>query len=428
MITRINKLIIGLLLVVSVSYLFYLNSHTVTINLGPSWSLSAPGAIVFISTFIGGFLFCSMFALLFGLKSLWRERGLEERERRRNRSEKLLLDARGALAAEEWDRAKDLWTSIVNRDPENTIARIELSKSLEGAGKIREALKILDEARVADSNNTEVLFRAAELNLGMNNATAALDNLALIMNNHPNQRAASMARDLAESLNRFEDALQYHESLEKLGASGKEVAEARTRIEFKKVETEGAQDENKLKESLHKFAKRNSSFVPALHRLALLEADAGNNDEASRLLMSASKNSGEPIYWQEAAKIWLKSAQPAKAVAAARTGTADAKGLNKIKSELELVKLYLKLNMVEEAKSELEGFDALLSREDVTADRAISRTVLILRGRLQNALGNYQESAKIWEQLSDSNFKLERKIIKLDSARREMPPARLSTP
>ena len=428
MITRINKLIVGLILVVSVSYLFYLNSHTVTINLGPSWALSAPGAIVFISTFIAGFLFCSIFALLFGIKSLWRERGLEERERRRNRSEKLLLDARMALAAEEWDRARDLWSSIVSRDSQNIVARIELSKSLEGAGKAREALKILDEARVADPSNSEVLFRAAELNLSMSNATAALDNLALIIQTHPNLRAATMARDLAEGLNRFEDALQYHETAEKLGLSGKESAEAKTRIEFKKLEIEGAQDENKLIELLHKFVKRNSFFVPGLHRLALLEADAGNNEDAAKHLMTASKVSGDPTYWQEAAKIWLKNAQPNKAVAAARAGTADAKGTNKIKSTLEMIKLYLKLNMLEEAKGELEGFEGLLSREEVQADRAISRTVLILRGRLQNALGNYQESAKIWEQLSDSNFKLERKIIKLDSARKEMPPARLSTP
>ncbi len=428
MITRINKLIVGLILVVSVSYLFYLNSHSVTINLGPSWSLSAPGAIVFISTFIAGFLFCSIFALMFGLKSLWRERGLEERERRRNRSEKLLLDARSALAAEEWDRARDLWTSIVSRDGQNTIARIELSKSLEGAGKFKEALKVLDEARVADSTNTEVLFRAAEINLSMGNSTAALDNLALILQSHPNLRAATMARDLAENLNRFEDALQYHETAERLGLSGKEATEAKTRIEFKKLEIEGAQDETKLIEALHRFTKRNSSFVPGLHRLAMLEADAGNNEDAAKHLMTASKVSGDPTYWQEAAKIWLKNAQPSKAVAAARTGTSDAKGAHKIKSSLEMVKLYLKLNMLEEARGELEGFEGLLSREDIQADRAISRTVLILRGRLQNALGNYQESAKIWEQLSDSNFKLERKIIRLDSAKREMPPARLSTP
>jgi len=428
MITRLNKLIISLILVLAVSYLFYLNPDTITVKLGPTWSMNAPGAVVLISTFVAGFLFCSVFALIFGLKSLWRERGLEDRERRRNRSERQLLEARSALAAEEWQRARDLWESIVHKDESNIVARIELSKSLEGAGKLTDALKILDEARVIEPANTEVLFRAAELNLSMNNATAALDNVILILNNHPNLRAATMARDLAESLNRLEDALQYHSTVERLGAEGKEVNEARVRIEFKKIEIDLAQDENKLKDNLTKFTRRNSSFVPALHRLAHLESESGNTEEASKLLTQASKVSGDPAYWQEAAGLWLKNSQPNRAVAAGRAGTADAKGSNKIKSSLELIKLFLKINMLDEAKSELDGFDALLSREDVQPDRHISRTVLILRGRLQNALGNYQESAKIWEQLSDSNFKLERKIIKLDSARREMPPARLSTP
>lgn len=428
MITRLNKLIISLILVLAVSYLFYLNPDTITVKLGPNWSMNAPGAIVLISTFVAGFLFCSIFALIFGLKALWRERSLEDRERRRNKSERQLLEARSALAAEEWQRARDLWESIVNKDQANIVARIELSKSLEGAGKPKEALKILDEARAIEPTNTEVLFRAAELNLNMNNATAALDNVALILNSHPNMRAARMARDLAEGLNRLEDSLNYHSILERLGAEGKEVSDARVQIEFKKIELDFAQDENKLKDNLSKFVRRNSSFVPALHRLAALETDAGNTEEASKLLISASKLSGEPSYWQEAAELWLKSSQPNRAVAAGRTGTADAKGINKIRSSLELIKLFLKLNMLDEAKSELDGFDFLLSREDVQPDTHISRTALILKGRLQNALGNFPESAKIWEQLSDSNFKLERKVIKLDSARREMPPARLSTP
>lgn len=428
MITRINKLLVGLILVSFVCYLFYLNPDSLTIYLGPNWSLTAPGAIVLISTFVAGVIFSAFFAIVFGIKAYWRERGLKERERRRDRSEKLLLDARGALAAEEWDRAKELWMAIVNRDPENIIARIELSRSLQGAGRINEAIKVLDAARTAEPTNPEVLFRAAELNLAMQNSTAAIDNLALLVYHLPNKKAARLARDLSEGLNRIDDALQYQDMLERLGATGKEVDDARLRLELKKIEIDCANDQEKLKDALHKFVRRNPSFVPALYKLAIMEADNDNEEEASRLLLVASRNSGEPQYWQEAAKIWLKTAQPGKAVAAGRSGTTEMKGINKVKSSLELAKLYLKLNMLDEAKSELDGFDSLISREEVTPDRATTRTLLVLRGRLQNAFGNYQESAKIWEQLSDSNFKLERKIIRLDSARKEMPPARLSTP
>ena len=76
---------------------------------------------------------------------------------------------------------------------EDIIARVELSRSLEGQGQAREALRVLEEARASDPKNVEVLFRAAELNQSLNNKTAAIDNLALVLCQHPNRRAAQSA-------------------------------------------------------------------------------------------------------------------------------------------------------------------------------------------------------------------------------------------
>jgi len=237
-----------------------------------------------------------------------------------------------------------------------------------------------------------------------------------------------MARDLSEGLGRIDDALQYQDMLEKLGSSGPEVEQARLRLELKKLENDAVDDQEKLKEQLHKFVRRNPSSVPALYKLALMESSVGNTEEASRLLLQASRQSLEPQYWQEASKLWVKAGNPERAVAAAKAGTSEMKGADKVRSTLELIKLYLTLNMNEEAHTEIDNFETLLRKENISPDRAITRTILILKGRCHTALGNHQESSKVWEKLSDANFKLERKVIKLDSARREMPPARLSTP
>ncbi len=428
MIKKINKLIIVLLLVALVSFLFYLNPSSLTVRLTPSMSFTAPGAIVLITTFAAGFIFCALFSIVFGIRSYWREKRLEDRERRRDRSEQLLLDARGALASEEWDRARALWTSIVERDPTNIIARIELSRSLQGEGKTKDAIKVLDAARAADPTSIEVLFRAAELNLAMQNSTAAIDNLALLLYHNPNLKAARVARDLSDGLGRIDDALQYQSMLEKLNDPNPKLNDARLSLELKKLEKDFAEDQEKLKESLSKFVRKNPSFVPAVYRLAVLETESGENEEAAKHFLQASKISGESQYWQEAAKLWIKNGQPERAIAAGKSGTNEATGLNKAKSELELIKLYLKLNMLDEAKTELDNFEAFLRKDGIAPDRAITRTALILKGRCYNALGKTQESLKVWEQLSEANFKLERKIIRLDSSKRDMPPARLSTP
>jgi len=237
-----------------------------------------------------------------------------------------------------------------------------------------------------------------------------------------------MARDLSEGLSRIDDALQYQSMLEKLSDPDSALEEHRLRLELKKIQSDHKEDQEKLKESLQKFTRKNPTFVPALYQLALMESELGHTEDAARLLVQASKHSGDSQYWQEAAKIWIKNGSPERAIACAKNGTNDAKGINKIKSQIELIKLYLKLNMVEEAKTEIDSFDTLLRKEAVSPDRATTRTILILKGRCFNALGQIQESSKIWEQLSDANFKLERKVIKLESAKRDMIPARLSTP
>ncbi|RMD84975.1 MAG: hypothetical protein D6808_06075, partial [Candidatus Dadabacteria bacterium] len=423
------KLIIVLIVIGLSCYIFYLNPKPITVYTGGESKITAPAAIILISVFLAGMVFSSLFALYFGLKAFWREKVLRDSERKRAYSAALEREARDLLASGEWLQAKQKWEAIIAKDPDNITARIELSRSLEGDGDLRGALKVIDAARAVDSTSIEVLFRAAEINLRLQNKTAAIDNLALILYHSPNKKAAIMARDLSESIGRIQDALEYNQMAGKLGADKDDIEDTELRLKLKALIIQNENDRSLLKSELRKFIKKNPAFVPALYYLSSICAKEGAVEEAAKLLASAFNHSKDPCYWQEAAELWLQAGQPERAISAIKACIKESTGKLQVKARLDLIRLYLKLNMVEEAGVEIADLESILSNEDELSYEEEIRALIYLKGRYSNLLGNYKESAILWQRLIDSEITLkgERDPQKEESNGKPL-SARFSTP
>lgn len=429
MIKRINLVLALILIATIVSYLYFLNPESISVSTGSNSKVTAPVAFILLVSFLAGFIFCAIFALFFGFKAWLKERRHLNEERKRISITNSQIEARQALACGEFEKAQQLWEKIINKDQNNVIARIELSKSYQKNAQLREALAILDKTRNLPGDvNIEVLFRAAEINQAIGNKTAAIDNLALIISKYPNSRALKLARDYSEEINRFEDAIEYHQQLQNLGGvkDREDSAQIIARLSFKKV-VRDIQDPNQLKLTLKDFVRSKDSFVPALHKLAQLEKESGNTEEAIKLLLKASRLSAKWEYWYEASQIWLTQSNPERAIAAARAGNKELSGIARINSELELVKLYLNLNNFEEAKKSLDGFESLAREQNCLLTPSINQDLLILQGRLHNASGEYKAAEKIWQKLSTeqtlaSHFTLRNEKLA------EVPSPTLSTP
>mgnify|MGYP005725461355 CR=1 FL=1 len=441
MIQRINKLLSLLSFIVLiglpplvVAIFYYWNPAPVTVKLGADRMVHAPLAFVLLATFAFGAFSSGLFGLYYGLKWQLRERKLSKQERKRVQVDAALDKARAYVASHEWGKARSEWQKLAQRHPDNVAARIELSKSLQESGQAREALKILDAARAEHSDNIEVLYRAAEANLELGNKTAAIDNLALILYHHPSQRAARMARDLSEDLDRLEDALEYQAQLEKLGGAADEHTETLARIRFKQIMRDTEKDLEARKQSLQSFHKRYPKFVPALRALASTLHELKDIEEAAKTLVKTSQLSADPKYWQEAAALWLDAGDPDRAVAAARAGVKESSGPQQFESELALIRLYLRLGMLDDAKQALVEFDRLVaqhkdSKASGQIDPELTEASLHLKGRCYSALGQYDESARIWKELSEVEFLLPSAADTPLSNTVDGPPApRLSTP
>lgn len=398
MIKNLNRLFTGLLIVTAALYVVILNRGDITIFLTPSNPVTANGGVVLLGAFTLGILCTTAISLFFGIKAWFRERKLLGQERARQVFYDGLLAARSALAGHNHEEAKAAWERIIRKDPTDIIARVELSKAYEQSGDLMQALKVVDAARVADPDNIEVLFRAAELNIALNNKTAAIDNLALILYHGMNRRAAELARDLSEELGRIQDAIEYHGKLSGV-VDSRSYDAVSLRLKYKQMMREVESDPQKMTERLHTFVKKHGEFAPALERLAEHYIQAGKADDAAQLLVRAARLSGTPSLWNQAQKLWISGRMPEKAIAAAKSARNDLEGANRINAELELVRTYLTLNMLSDAKSALDALPALMEREGVSQNMELFVRATVLKGIFFFRSGDIRESAALWKEL-----------------------------
>lgn len=429
MISKINRFAFVFLVVALALYVVILNTAQLTVHLTPGTTVTGSSGVILIATLFVGILVAGVVGLFFGVKGYLRERRLQSQAAQAQAFYTGMLQARASAVCGEWNKARSQWETLIKKDPTNVIARIELSRCLQATDECVEALRILDAARATDPRNEEVLFRAAELNIALGNKTAAIDNLALILHNHPSKKAASVARDLSEELGRLEDALEYHSQILAMGGPDSELNSIGDRLEFKRLvkSHEGASDA--LRAELRTFVRKHPEFVPALRRLALLEAEAGNTEDAAQYYIKAAKASRSSAYWNEVAKLWVSKGMPERALAAARTAAKETSGEARLIAELELIRIQLSLNQTEDARRSLDAFEQNARALGKAAVGDIILQYFILRGAYYSMTGAHSQAAEVWKRLSRNDLDLQSfSYISAGVSPNEAPAARLSTP
>lgn len=421
-----RKLILIALLVGIAVWVVVINGSPTTVFLPalPPKEVTANTGVVILVVFSLGFLAAAVFGVFLGVRAYMRERQLRSKEKRTQDFYAGMLKARSEQALDDWERARNSWERIIRKDPSDVIARVELSKVLEGVGEHREALRTIDNARSSDSDNLEVLLRAAELNLRLGNKTAAIDNLALVLYHHPTAKAARLARDLSEQLGRIQDALEYQSQLERLAPPNDDDRAAAQRLEFGRLTEEYSEDQTALVAQLRSFQKRNQDFLPALERLAELELEAGRFEEAAQLYIRAAKTA-DPRFWEKVASIWHEQGKPQKAVAALRAAVKDSSGETRLETSLSLVKLLLNLDMLEDADEVFKQLTEELEAHKGASDK-LRLHYLALKGFYLNRKQEYKRAAEVWQSLA-KNGELEL-LSSSEPKASALPSPQLSTP
>lgn len=434
MLRQFNRLIALAILIAVTIYITLTNSETATIKVGPNMSVTTYAGVIYLGVFFCGCVVASVIALFFGFKSYLRERKLRSAARTHQLFFDLFVKGRSFMASEEWNAARAVWEQILHRDPDNTIARVELATCFQNIGDTREALRVLDTMRASNHLNAAVLFKAVELNRKLGNNTAASDNLALIVREAPTKRALEVARDIAEELGRIDDALDYQRALEKIGYTSEEMIEAKTRLTFAQL-VKSIENQSSLRETLTIFVRKHPQYVPALERLADLEISAGRLEEGAELLVRAAKLSpGDMAKWSTIIDLWLRTApgdfqrRADRAIAAARSATQNTHGSRRIDGEFIVVKTLLAVNRADDAKALLDEIPKIAEKERVSLSADQIRASTHLKGLALSRLGLAKDTGVFWEALVEPTLPETTSNKRAVISDRSEPSPMLSTP
>lgn len=417
MINKAIKFLIITIIVALALYVVNINSSPLTVALTHSHKFTSNAGLILIGSFLLGFIFSAFIATFFGIRAFFREKKLLRREKQQKTFYGEMIKARALSVAGLWPKAEEAWSRLIKKDPSDVIARSELAECLIQNQKYKEALKVLDDARGFDSQNPEILLKAADLNIKLNNKTAAIDNLALLLYHHPSAYVAGLSRDLSEELNRIDDALEYHRRFMQMSTNSQENQKILARLEYKKLlekrEQEYKEDPSETRNH-KKHIKENKAFVkrfpdhaPAIYDLAKEHEAIGEVERAAQFMVSAARITSNPAYWQEAAKLWIDNNLADNALLVISAVVKESRGIKKLDAQVVYIKTLIALNKLEDAKNELDHFNSFAKENDLDIPGDIARDILILKGLCLNRMALYKESAQIWKKLSKHDHQLE---------------------
>ncbi len=385
---RISIFLIALLLVAAVSYLFYLNPESIGVRYSRTQTWEAPLAVILITVFFMGAAVVGLIGVYLSTKRSVQD-WLERRKFRRKRvHEQLLLEGRSELAVKNFDAAREKFRRVTSEDERNTLGWLLLADATEEARGVNEALKILDRARRSNASNLELLFRAADINEKLGNITAAYDNLNLVLQVQPdNVPALRKLVEFAERLGRYEEGIEFCNSLLRF-LPHEERSEYQNKLAGLEVEAavkKHSNDTAALQKDLEGVLRRHKDYAPAYGALAQLEKKSNNLSAAAKLWARAFQNSNRTEYLDQLSLLWLEVDNPDQAISSVKNAVSSRKG-GSIRGRLYLAHLYLGLEMLEEARSELSS----ISSESMLPEQKMFK--IFLEAKIDNRSGKGEEA------------------------------------
>jgi tetratricopeptide (TPR) repeat protein len=422
MVSKLNATLVTIVIAGIVLALTALNRDTATISLLPGLSYTASLGVIAICLLLVGIICGAAIGTFYGIKSYFAHNRLLKKEKEEKESVALLLTSRTALSTKEFGKARSALEKLSKRENYRLLANIELTKVIQAQGDLEGSRLLIDDLRKNNPDEFEVLLRSAEIHEACGNKTAALDALGLILLKFNSEYVARMARDIAYSLERYDDALTFHEKLETF-LRGKDDFKAE--ILFKILKNEVTNSPDKYEQGVKSILKQFPKFAPALEVLAQKEIERGNPEKAAGYLLRKAEVTHSLAHWDELRRLWISQGSPERALSAANIALRETSPEHKIEVELARVRLLIGLTMNEDAEKSLLALEKNQSYSSEIEQRVrLLKLVLSLPGgQARDELLAIVDGKKPLA-LVHKNMQTDTKGNK----NTEAPPARLSTP
>ncbi len=433
--SRIVKVLIPTLLIIAIfSYIFVLNPGSVTLNYWGGRSWTSPLGIVVTVVFCFGATVAAILAFFLTAKHTFQDWKRDRGIRRRDERAQLLTRGREQLAMENFGAAQSLFERVIAGDPTNVVARILLAKVYRRRGDLPSAVKVLEEARQTQRPNLELLFLAADIQEELGNLTGALDNFSLVRQHEP-QNLAALKRlaELCEQMNRLDEAVEFQSEVVRLSpGAGFSAEQARlAHLRFLIAMRNRENNQAHFRQSLEAILREHKDYPDALLELARLDWSSGRYQQATKFWTRAFRATHDVRLLEQAASHWLTLHNPQGAIEYMRNATSSLPDESPAyyRAQLALVRLLLNVEMIAEAKVEMDKL-RMLGPPSTEQEREFA----VLEARLLQRDGRYLEAYTLLLRLLGENNNEERLLLKQGGQSRhplqliEAPSPQLSTP
>ena len=351
--------VISMLLVVFIAGIGYQNSGLLdqTFQLTPTrtvplWTAMVGAFIAGVLTFLVAFLLRGSAGLIERLRML--------QGRRAGRAVADLYE-RGIEAALEGheERALEHFRAILSRNPDHFQALLKAGSVHRSLGRVQEAVEMHKRAHRLQDTSLEPLYELVKDYEALDQVAKAKVVLDRIIEMRP-RRALSAFRSLRRYAIKEGDwdrawNLQRRIESQVERDPAKLSAERRFGIGIRYEMAGEASREGREREalnSLRKLARAAPDFVPAQFRLGEILAERGLDDDAVQVWFQGFRQTGAPAFLSRLEEHYLDSEDPEGAIRVLQNAVAESG--HDFLPRFFLAKLYLRLEMIDEAWRELQ--------------------------------------------------------------------------
>jgi lipopolysaccharide biosynthesis regulator YciM len=359
--TFMAVILLFILFVLFFLYFWGLNPHMITIFYLPEQSLTHPAAIVVIACIILG-LALGFGAHLYSTMTHWvRHWNRDRSEKKQREIGAIYREGVGKLLSGDLKKARGLLNKALDRDPKRVDTLIALASLASQEGNPTEGLEQLRKASEIDPKSMEVLFKTAAIQEELGKDEEAMTSYqGVIAQEKDNRKALRGLRDLYIKQNAWQDALESQRQVLKAGPGANRVAEEKNLLLYLRYEvarqsiSDGKTEE--AKSELKDILRQETDFTPA--KVSLGDAYAAMNlgDDAVKTWQDGYKKLNKGVFLERLENYFMEREDPSSLLNFFR-GQVLEQG-DDLMFRLFYGKLCLRLEMVDEAKEQLQAIES----------------------------------------------------------------------
>jgi len=317
-------------------------------------------ALIFISSLFG-LLSMGMYVAIRDARRYVESWQIQRQQKKEKKVHELYSKGLDAFHASRFDEASDLFTSVIEDEPNHTNALIRLGDILLAKDDIIGAKDFYLRAREVKPRNIEVILSLEKLLRRQEKWQEALKCLDDVLEiDDVNVHILRRKRDIYEMLNKWEELLDVQQKILKCKLSEDEEQKENGKLTGYKYEIARHQletgDTDKAVKALKGIMKSDPNFLAAYLTMAEAFLKNGNSKDAEDILLKGYAATSALVFLAKLEEYYIAEGEPGTIIDLYQK--AIQKQQNDVKLQFLLAKLYYRLEMIDYADETLNAIDS----------------------------------------------------------------------